>query len=436
MPPAAPADRRHSAGLSLNTLTGCIQSRSESLDSGRLVDVIVSMTEASGPTSGSVGEASGPAAGYYYQVRYALLRSLERLKKTPTASVSVEKLDDVAVEYDGGVIDREQLKHSLQPGKTYSDTSPALWRTLGNWIASSGESEIDEAGGRLFLTTNGSTSEGSALSLLGPGRSKEDVAEALTLLRAVALSSKSETTAKDRASFLALAAPLQGALLSAVTVVSQAPELSALDGELEDAIHYACDAEFLTDFRLELEGWWFDRVMQNWTLGSGATVPLLEVQARVSLLRERYKISSLSIDVGDVPAAEPLDDRLFVKQVRALKVGTQRLQNVQKDYLRAGAQRSKWLRQLKLDPAELDTFDATLIDRWSTQSAILIDELATGAEDDEKCKVGRTLLGWAETQEVPIRNAKAQFLTSGSYHALADSLKVGWHPDYKSLFPA
>jgi hypothetical protein len=384
--------------------------------------------------SASTGEASGPAAGYYYQVRYALLRALDRLKRFPTASVSIEKLDDVAIEYAGGVVDLEQLKHSLQPGKVINDTAHALWRTLGNWISSNQEKDFEGGGTRLFLTTNGSVSEGSALSKLSPERTKEDILQALTLLKGVALSSNNVGTANDRAAFLATGEAIQTALLTALTVVENAPGLAALDSEIEDAIHYACDTDFLTDFRHQLEGWWFDRVMRDWLLGQGATVPLLEIQARVSLLRERYKLSSLSIDVSDVEPTEPLDGRTFVKQVQALKVGTQRIKNVQRDFLKAGAQRSKWLRHLKIDPAELDAYDATLTERWTTQAAILHDELPSGAGDDAKCKSGRDLLGWAETQEVAIRNAKAQFLTSGSYHALADSMVVGWHPDYKVIF--
>jgi hypothetical protein len=83
--------------------------------------------------SSSSSEASGPAAGYYYQVRYALLRALKSIKKYPTASVSIEKLEDVAIEYDAATADLEQLKHSLNTDKTYGDADPAVWRTLGNW---------------------------------------------------------------------------------------------------------------------------------------------------------------------------------------------------------------------------------------------------------------------------------------------------------------
>jgi hypothetical protein len=35
----------------------------------------------------------------------------------------------------------------------------------------------------------------------------------------------------------------------------------------------------------------------------------------------------------------------------------------------------------------------------------------------------------------PLRNVSERFLTLGSYHILADDLRVGWHPDYRDHFP-
>ncbi|MCH8616690.1 hypothetical protein LZ016_11340 [Sphingomonas sp. SM33] len=139
-------------------------------------------------------------------------------------------------------------------------------------------------------------------------------------------------------------------------------------------------------------------------------------------------------DVEDEEALEPLDGRIFVRQIKALNAGSSRIRRAQKDFFKSGAQRSKWVREFKVNPDELAAYDQSLAERWERKSAILRDELDSSADDVAKCKWGRTLLGWAEEQEVPIRNARAQFLTSGSYHALADQMKVGWHPDYEALF--
>ena len=56
--------------------------------------------------------AIGPAAGYFYQLRYGLLRALQLHKKHPTGKISIETIDDVSFVGNDIQID-SQLKHSI-----------------------------------------------------------------------------------------------------------------------------------------------------------------------------------------------------------------------------------------------------------------------------------------------------------------------------------
>ena len=79
-------------------------------------------------------EAPGPAAGYVFQLRYALFRALERLKRDPTGAIAIEKIDDVVLLDAGGApTELDQLKHVTAQGASLTDASKPLWRTLGNW---------------------------------------------------------------------------------------------------------------------------------------------------------------------------------------------------------------------------------------------------------------------------------------------------------------
>jgi hypothetical protein len=387
-------------------------------------------------------EAAAQAAGYLFQLRFALFRALRRLLRDPTASIAIERVDDIALTSSQPasskplLVEVDQLKHTSNPSLVFNDQSPAIWRTIGNWSRLvTSENDLKLASLELILVTNASVENDDGISKLGSAEEDRDPAVALAKLTAAALSSTNQTSKKDRDAFLAMDEVVRLALMRAIRVVQKSPNLAALGGEIEDLLHYACEAAQLVDFRTEVEGWWFDRVAQVISTGVGAVVPLLEIEARVNYLREKYKISSLQIDIED-PTEHPdsLDAYLFVRQVAAVKVGEQRLRNAQRDFLKASAQRSKWLREARIDPAELDKYDKTLEERWSTQSAIHRDELPSPSSDDDRCKCGRATLGWAETQQTPLRGASAQFLTSGSYHALADQLRVGWHPEFKSIF--
>lgn len=84
------------------------------------------------PTSFS---ASDSALGYLYQVRLALLSSLERLGQDQTFALYLETLDDVVFESTGSAFELLQLKHHCQRAANLTDASPDLWKTLRVVIA-------------------------------------------------------------------------------------------------------------------------------------------------------------------------------------------------------------------------------------------------------------------------------------------------------------
>jgi hypothetical protein len=378
-------------------------------------------------------EAGGQAAGFFFQLRFALLRALERIRENPAGYVCLEKLDDISLWSDTNVHEVGQLKHTVQPNQTFSDASPAIWRTLANWTALITTPPFKASGIDFLLITNASVADGSGISMLSADSSLRNETEAIAKLIVAAKESRNTATQADRQTFLAMDDALRAALFRSLTVVPESPSLAALGPEIEHTLHYACESGQLTDFRAELEGWWVQKVATALGAG-GATVALVEIDSKVSDLREKYKKSVLAIDVdGDTVPDDRLTDHLFVQQMQIVNASEQRLRNAQRDFLRASTQRSKWIRDLKVDPAELQRYDSELEDQWSAQSAVILDEMSAAASDFDKLKAGRTLLGWAETRQVALRGASAQFLTSGTYHALADGMRVGWHPDYKSL---
>ncbi|OWV32003.1 hypothetical protein B5C34_00030 [Pacificimonas flava] len=190
----------------------------------------------------------------------------------------------------------------------------------------------------------------------------------------------------------------------------------------------------MSSFREDLEGWWIGRVFSNWIADEGAQIELEELGTQVSFLKERYKPSELPLDAPEEDCEDLMEDSVFIRQIRAVTDSERRLRNAQKAFLRAKVQRSKWVREHRIDPTELESFDAGLKDRWEAYHAGECDSLSSDPTPDEMIATGRTVLRWAETSEVPIRATRSVYLTSGSYHALADGLEVGWHPQFSNLF--
>lgn len=382
-------------------------------------------------SSASSSSAVGPAAGYFYQLRYSLLRALEVFPKHPTSIISIETLDDVSIEGEGLTVD-SQLKHSVDPSKKISKFSPALWRTLAIWMERL-RSGIDDHHEFHFITT-AQVDDDNPLHFLRPNPDDLAVTAALQGLEAAAKTSSSTTTAKDRAAYLASSDGERLALVRRIRLADTTPNLEAIGSEIEHEIRYACEAEQVADFRKDLEGWWVGRVFDTWIANSGVQVELEELGAQVSFLKERYKPSELPLDVPELSCQDLMEDSVFIKQIRAVTDSERRLRNAQKAFLRAKVQRSKWVREHRIDPTELEGFDEALRDRWEAHHAGECDALSAEPTPNEKIAAGKTVLRWAETSEVPIRSTRSVYLTSGSYHALADTLEVGWHPEFADLF--
>jgi hypothetical protein len=382
-----------------------------------------------GANSGS--SAIGPAAGYFYQLRYGLLRALEVFPKHPTSIISIESLDDVSIEGQSLTID-SQLKHSVDPEKKISKFSSAIWRTLAIWMTRL-RLGVDDHHEFHFITT-GQVEDDNPLHFLRPTPSDLDVNAALQGLEEAAKSSSSTMTAKDRATFLAASDGERLSLVRRIRLVDTSPNLEAIGSEIEHQIRYACDAEQVATFRTDLEGWWIGRVFDRWVTDGGAQIELEELGAQVSFLKERYKLSELPLDVPEQDCEDLMEDSAFIKQIRAVTESERRLRNAQKAFLRAKVQRSKWVREHRIDPTELENFDDALIERWEGQHAGECDLLSSNPTPEEKIATGKAILRWAETNEVPIRSTRSVYLTSGSYHALADALAIGWHPDFSDLF--
>lgn len=137
--------------------------------------------------------AASSALGYLYQVRYALLESLRRLRRGQKFSVSIETLDDVVFEEAGEAPELLQTKHHLMKAADLTDSSSDLWRTIRIWCEALTAGHVPE-GAIFFLITTAQTAEGFAAHYLksGPSHNPES---AMQRLNSTAASSSSNTNA-------------------------------------------------------------------------------------------------------------------------------------------------------------------------------------------------------------------------------------------------
>ena len=403
-------------------------------DSGKLKDQIA--TRILGKAPGTAPKltdfsATDSALGYLYQVRLALLSSLQRLAKDLTFSVYLETLDDVVFDEDGSPMELLQLKHHHERAANLTDASPDLWKTLRVWIEGRANKSIPEDA-QLFLITTSDVGGDSAASMLL--LSDRDETEAVKRLAQTATTSLSETNDTAYELFRALTNRERESLVASIVIVPKAPSIDRVGDDLRAEARLVVRREHLAAFLSRLEGWWFGRALRQ--MMSSDTPPILsiELEGEFDDLREQFKLDALPVDRDILEAevdAAAYENTAFVHQVKLTGVRNRRVLAAIRDYYRAFEQRSRWMREDLLLVGELDRYEQLLREEWELEFDRIADELGDGPAEDAKRKAAQAVYGWVEKSCFPIRpQVQHPSISRGSLHILSDRLKVGWHPDF------
>ncbi len=143
------------------------------------------------------------------------------------------------------------------------------------------------------------------------------------------------------------------------------------------------------------------------------------------------------MDETEVNNAElsKLDDFRLVQLLQRVGLGQRRLELAKRDYYHAFAQRSHSVRESLVLDDEVSRFERTLIEERQPRFEQMCDGLEDGCGEPELRKAGLGHYSWVENEaRFPFRTLTNRFLSVGSYHILADRLRVGWHRDYATVF--
>ncbi|MET4312761.1 hypothetical protein ABIC01_005772 [Bradyrhizobium sp. RT4b] len=388
--------------------------------------------------------AAASAVGYLYQARLALLLCIPHVNSGAEVEVSIERLDDISFEKDGTAFELLQTKHHIDRVASLSNASPDLWKTLRIWAAAAKDDPSLPSRAKLALVTTAAASTESAAALLRPPGAyptgaKRNPKSANEILTEVAQTSANEALAPAFAAFLALTEPMRSALLSAVEVLDNQPLIADLDDELEHALRLVAPAGKAAAAREALEGWWWPRVCAALVKSPSEPIPIGLVEAKLDDIRDALKRDAL---VADFEHAEPgeaeyaeYDGFRFVHQLHVIGLGGNRLRFAKRDFYRAFAQRSKWTREHVVLDDEVEQFEQRLVEEWQPRFEAMCDvHSGTPPVEPTLKQDGQALYQWVENDaRFPFRSLTARFLNVGSYHILANNLRVGWHRDYVSI---
>jgi hypothetical protein len=377
--------------------------------------------------------AQESALGYLYQARYALLLLLEGPEER---EVVLETLDDIVLGEAGTPADLLQTKHHTTSTAHLTNSSTELWKTLRIWSTHLKGEIIRVPPTTLTLITTGIAPTGSIASNLRPGIHRR-CAAGLDGLRKIAETSENADLKTAFEAFRALSADQQQRLAEAIFIVDNSPDISDTGERIRDRIRAAVDRQNRDALYERLEGWWFGKVVDQ--LRSQNPVPIagFEVYDKLRAIAEQLAPDALPIDYLDARPerlSPSSDDRMFVRQLRAIDVGLPRIEKAILDFYRAFEQRSRWAREELLVGDEVEQYERRLIDEWERFAAAMTEVLDATPSEIELKRVGRQIFNWMEqTADLRIRsNVTEPYVMRGSFHLLANkpTPNVWWHPRF------
>lgn len=379
-------------------------------------------------------DASASLLGYVYQIDLALVLCLEEGPENPTATLQLEVFDDISFDVDGAPTMLAQAKYHADKSAALSDVASDVWSTLAVWMRS--EKQHATNARKLLLTTQ-KLKKDSALSYLQS--SGRDEKKALEILEKAVDKSKNEATTAARLAWLELSESDKLAILANLTVIGEGPGFDDLTARMRKSLIYALPSENSVRFVSELRGIWHSIVL-NMLRKNRLGVSFIEMQRIVTDLRDRYGAAKLVTTVPKINTeahsgvVADHNQMPFVHQMRWIGAPVRQLEQAMIDFYRATRQKADWVEDNLVAYLEVEDFAERLRGEWQSHFDWALAEMLPGIATTEKQEIGRKLFqAVVVSATARIRHEYSDpFFTRGTFHGLANTGDVGWHPDFEA----
>lgn len=381
--------------------------------------------------------AAPQAMGYLYQCRYALLESYTRLSKSDEKfNISIETLDDVSFE-KGDYKEALQTKHHIKNKANLTDRSKDLWSTIRVWCdCLLNGSPLNN---KYFLVTTSEAPEGSIAFFLRP-HDQRNVDNAIELLNIIVENSKEEIEHNKKAykAYQSLSEEQKKDIFERVFILDDAPSIEKIPDLLREKFYSVVKPKLMDSFLEILEGWWFGKIIKHLKDPSDL-ISSDDIELKIQEIQETFLVETFLKADDDIKRLKVKENDcknyIFVKQLNLIRIDSERIAIAMSDFYRTSTQRTRWIADGRLMPETLDDFDKELETSWIIKFRRTKEDLSPLSSNEEKIKTAQNLYEWAEDGNIPQNHPiiKELFLARGSFHYLADELRIGWHVDFKKL---
>jgi len=125
-----------------------------------------------------------------------------------------------------------------------------------------------------------------------------------------------------------------------------------------------------------------------------------------------------------------LKSRQYTLQLRWIDCNEAELEQAVNDFMRSSVDRTTWSEKGDVLESSFEEFSSRLERYWSSQRRLIGIELSGRSE----IEIGQAVLTKCQLASVQLQGLEVpNYFVPGSYHALADTFAVGWHPKYEDM---
>lgn len=386
--------------------------------------------------------------GYLLQVRHMLFE----LISVDDRIVSIEKLDDVAVEVDGKVI-AEQVKSVTSTNNPIADRSSVFWKTLYNWCTYIEAGDLPSGAiMRFVVVSNSIVTPGGIQASFMNAHSDAEAQKALIDSKEAIFRTAQDGSATDMYATLPdsyreyIRYLFDDSRTKIVCDIIKAMEIEIHNNTYDEDLlkrfsnQVGIPSEYVDLLLTDMLGWVTQTVESFTKDNKPAYISAADYRKALNTQIRAYNTNTMLRAVSQVPSkteqtgeVERLDT--YIRQLQLVEMDDATLYEAASDFLRAKVDKIEWAQRGIVHAQSFEDYRDALYRIWTNQKHLMglqygTDPVACGQAVYFKCRddSARQKL---QSVEVP------SFFGSGSLHDLAnapaDSPKIGWHPQYITL---
>ena len=382
--------------------------------------------------------------GYTLQVRHMMN---ELISLDLEQIVSVEALEDVAIESEHGVI-VEQIKSVQSSNNPVADRADVFWKTIYNWLhyVKNGNLSLDKTIFRIIVNSNRAINMGDIPSFFNAASDEKDAETAIKYARDSLWGSTGELKSQIPTGYSHYLDEIFDPKNKPLVVqIIKNMQIMIYKLDYDDSLYkkfcsQTIPDEYAQELFIYMLGWVYEQVNKQIKDGHASFIKCKEFRDELQALVRRYNqnamLASISVKPNENDTKRELDRQdTYIKQLGFIDADMSEKLRAANDYLRTSAEKTIWAERGIVVSKSFDEYYDSLIRIWNNQNRLT--GLSPGSTDAE---TGQKL--YYSCQDA-VRSIKVQgkdtpdFFGAGTLHALAnyppEEPQIGWHRHYKKL---